>query len=112
MEWLLAVIAVAVLGLAAVAAAGGLGQLGPVRVDRPPLILPESDMTAEDLEGLRFLVVPRGYAMEQVDEVLARLQNQLRAASNCLVGPGSGIIDSTELGDRRNHDGSDETSHG
>jgi len=77
MEWFIAILAVAVLGLAAVAAGGGLGELGSFKVDRPQLSLPESDLTATDLARVRFAVVPRGYAMNQVDQLLDRLQRQL-----------------------------------
>jgi len=89
MEWFLGILAVLVIGVAALAAAGGLGQFGPVEVDRPPLDLPDSALTSDDLEDVRFAVVPRGYAMDQVEQVMARLQAQL--------GPGpqeSGIMDS------------------
>ena len=112
MEWFIAVLAVLVLGVAAVAAAGGLGQFGPIMVDRPPLELPEGDFTAEDLASVRFLVVPRGYAMDQVDEVLNRLQTQLSGQSVSADASESGIMDAVQFGDRRNHDGSDETSYG
>jgi len=112
MEWFIAALAVLVVGLAALAAAGGLGQFGPVEVDRPPLTLPDSPLTAHDLAGVRFAVVPRGYAMEQVDDLLKRLQSQLPDAADCSPGSGSGIIEEKDSSDRRIHDGSDETSYG
>ena len=112
MEWFIAVLAVLVLGVAAVAAAGGLGQFGPITVDRPPLQLPDDDLTADDLARVRFLVVPRGYAMDQVDEVLNRLQTQLSGQSGTAYDSESEIMDAVQFGDRRNHDGSDETSYG
>jgi len=112
MEWFIAVLAVLILGLAAMAAAGGLGQFGPIMVDRPPLDLPDGDLSADDLAGVRFMVVPRGYAMDQVDEVLKRLQTQLSGQSVTADGSESEIMDAVEFGDRRNHDGSDETSYG
>ena len=110
MEWFIALLAVGVLGFAAIAASGGLGQFGPVRIDRPPLSLPSTPLTSDDIANIRFLVVPRGYAMEQVDLVLSRLQEQLDASTS--LEPESGIIDTKQLSDQRNHDGSDETSHG
>ncbi|MCL2482684.1 MAG: DivIVA domain-containing protein [Propionibacteriaceae bacterium] len=112
MEWIIAILAVVVLGLGAVAAAGGLGQFGPIEVDRVPLKLPPGPLTAEDLDNIRFLVVPRGYAMDDVDAVLARLKDQIGAEPDGLAGSESGIMVTNELSDRRNHDGSDETSHG
>ena len=77
MAWFIASLAVVVLGLAAVVGAGGFGQLGPVSSDRLAVNLPPGPLTAQDLDNLRLTVVPRGYAMDQVDEVLSRLRQQL-----------------------------------
>lgn len=114
MEWFIAALAVVVLGVAAMAAVGYLGEFGPRPTDRAPWRLPTTPLTAEDIANLRFVVVPRGYAMEQVDEVLDRLQRQLRA----MPGPAddsssgiSGIMEGYESNDKRTHDGSDETSY-
>ena len=79
MEWFVAVVAVAALGVAAVVAAGGMGQMTaePVR-DVYRQDLPEDRLlSAADLEGIRFGVTLRGYAMDQVDEVLERLTREL-----------------------------------
>ena len=100
MEWFIALLAVIVLGLTAVAASGGLGQLGPIRVDRRPFALPKSQLTASDVSKLRFHVVPRGYAMDEVDQVLERLQSQLEATSHEPESenePESGIIETHQL---------------
>jgi DivIVA domain-containing protein len=74
MEWFVAVLAVVLLGAAAIAAAGGMGEMGrdPVR-DVYRQDLPDRPLTAEDLDGLRFGVTLRGYSMAQVDEILERL---------------------------------------
>jgi DivIVA domain-containing protein len=74
MEWFVAVLAVALLGAAAIAAAGGMGEMSrePVR-DVYRQDLPDRPLTAEDLDGLRFGVTLRGYSMAQVDEILDRL---------------------------------------
>jgi DivIVA domain-containing protein len=75
MEWLIAVVAVAALGVAAMAAAGGMGQMSrdPVydtyRQDLPT----GGALTAEELRNVRFGVTLRGYAMGQVDDLLDRL---------------------------------------
>jgi len=103
MAWFIACLAVVVLGFAAVAASGSFGQFGPFSIDRAPLVLPAGPPDIEDLDELRFEVVPRGYAMEQVDQFIAYLREQL--------DPESGIIEENEFSDRRNHDGSDETSY-
>ncbi|MDR0488175.1 MAG: DivIVA domain-containing protein [Propionibacteriaceae bacterium] len=115
MEWFIALIAVGVLGFAAMAASGGLGQFGPVHIDRVSLDLPSTPLTSQGISKLSFTVVPRGYAMEQVDLVLARLEEQLKSepdASRSSIAQESGIIEPDKLNDQRNHDGSDETSHG
>ena len=75
MEWLIAVVAVAALGVAAMAAAGGMGQMsrdpvyGTYRQDLPT----GGALTAEELKSIRFGITLRGYAMAQVDDLLDRL---------------------------------------
>lgn len=70
-------IAVAVLGLAAVAASGRLGGMPATVTDTPVPHVPQGRLTADDLRQARFAVVPRGYSMVQVDELLDRLARQL-----------------------------------
>lgn len=77
MQWVLWMIAVAVLGLAAVAASGRLGELPGTVTDTPRPHVPTGELAGADLRGLRFAVVPRGYSMDQVDELLDRLARQL-----------------------------------
>ena len=81
MEWCLWIIAVAVLGLAAVAASGRLGELPATVTDTPVPHLPQGRLSADDLRQVRFAVVPRGYSMSQVDELLDRLAHQLDSPS-------------------------------
>lgn len=76
---MIAVVVVAILGVAAMAAAGGLGEMAsePVydtfRQDLPT----DRPLQPADLQGLRFGVTLRGYSMRQVDEVLDRLTREL-----------------------------------
>ncbi|MFT4216473.1 MAG: DivIVA domain-containing protein [Micropruina sp.] len=86
MQWVLWMIAVAVLGLAAVAASGRLGELPGTVTDTPRPHVPAGVLTGDDLRGLRFAVVPRGYSMDQVDELLDRLARQVDAASAVMPG--------------------------
>ena len=72
MEWFIAVVAVAALGVAAMVAAGGMGQMSKDRQD-----LPEDPLGSEDIRRLRFGVTLRGYAMAQVDDVLERLAREI-----------------------------------
>lgn len=77
MQWVLWMIAVAVLGLAAVAASGRFGELPGTVTDTPRPHVPTGRLSGDDLRGLRFAVVPRGYSMDQVDELLDRLARQI-----------------------------------
>lgn len=68
---------VAILGVAAVAASGRLGELPPAVSSTPLPHLPQGDLTAGELRSTRFSVVARGYSMPQVDDLLERLARQL-----------------------------------
>ena len=78
MEWFIAVLAVAALGVAAMAAAGGMGQMAkdPVQ-DTYRQDLRDGPLRAEDIKALRFGIALRGYAMGQVDDVLDRLAAEI-----------------------------------
>jgi DivIVA domain-containing protein len=63
---------------AAVFIMGGDRGLTPPRPDGVPFDLPSNrPLAADDVEGLRFDTVVRGYRMSQVDEVLARVADDL-----------------------------------
>ena len=79
MEWVLWMIAVAILGLAAVVASGRLGEFPATVTDIPRPHLPSGPITSDGLRGLRFAVVTRGYSMQQVDELLDRVAGQLES---------------------------------
>lgn len=121
MEWLLWMLAVAVLGLGAVAGSGRWGGLPDTVRDAPLPKLPDGPLTADDLAGLQFEVVTRGYSMAQVDEVLDRLQRQLPtrgpagggdAAAGAVLGA-SAIMDAdmSQQDEERRDDGSNEAPH-
>lgn len=79
MEWFIAVVVVLALGVAAVVAAGGMGELDdPVR-DTYAATLPEGPLSAVDVRTVRFGVGLRGYAMDQVDALLDRLAVEIEA---------------------------------
>ncbi|MCW5951175.1 MAG: DivIVA domain-containing protein [Propionibacteriaceae bacterium] len=80
MEWFLWMLGVAILGLAAVASSGRLGELPPPVSSTPAPRVPQGDLTGDDLRAARFSVVPRGYSMAQVDDLLDRLAHQLDTA--------------------------------
>ena len=77
MEWFVGGLVVVVLGLAAVAGSGRFGSMPPPVHDSPVIELPDGDLTGTDLRGVQFAVVPRGYSMAQVDDLLDRLAVQL-----------------------------------
>lgn len=91
MEWFIAAVAVAALGVAAMAAAGGMGEMSSEPVyDVYRQDLPDSPLTADDLERVRFGVALRGYAMGQVDDLLERLGREIAerdARIAALTGP-------------------------
>jgi DivIVA domain-containing protein len=77
MFWVMVVVvAVVVFGTAAVAAGAGGTMGAPAR--GPELLADvETPLRPADLEQVRFPVVLRGYRMEAVDQVLARLGSEL-----------------------------------
>lgn len=80
MEWFIAVMAVAALGVAAMAAAGGMGQMSKEPVyDTYRPELPDTPLSSSDLGALKFGVTIRGYAMGQVDDVLQRLATEIES---------------------------------
>ena len=98
MQWVLWMIAVAILGLAAVAASGRLGELPATVTDTPRPHVPHGLLNGDDLRGLRFAVVPRGYSMQQVDELLDRLARQLDGTRGGQPGPVSSEHDPERTG--------------
>jgi DivIVA domain-containing protein len=81
MELAIAILAVVILGLAAVAATGRLGEMPATVTDMPQPHVPDGVLGGDDLRALRFAVVPRGYSMQQVDELLDRLADQLDSSN-------------------------------
>lgn len=78
MEWFIAAVAVVALGVAAIAAAGGMGEMSDEPVyDTYRQDLPDVPLTATDVQQVRFGVALRGYAMAQVDDLLERLGREI-----------------------------------
>lgn len=83
MTWLFAVLVVLALGGVAVVASGRYGgALPPAYDDRPDVVLPAGPLTGADLRGVRLPLAVRGYRMEEVDALLARLAGQLDDTSS------------------------------
>ncbi|MDO5285495.1 MAG: DivIVA domain-containing protein [Actinomycetia bacterium] len=90
MEWLLAALAVVVIGVAACATTGWLGELPDLVDDRVGPELGPGPVTQDDLEQVEFAVVARGYSMEQVDELLVQVAEQLPAGTRSVTEPETG----------------------
>lgn len=101
MEWWIALIVVAALGIAAAAAVGGMGEMtkDPVR-DVYRQDLPARPLGAVDLDGIRFGITLRGYAMGQVDDLLDRVSTEL-AERDALIAEITGGDPVAELERRR-----------
>lgn len=78
MEWVIAAVVVVLLGLVALVATGRFGAMREV-ADRDVFVpaLPGRPLHAADLETVRFGVTLRGYAMNQVDDLLDRLAAEI-----------------------------------
>ncbi|HZP15668.1 MAG TPA: DivIVA domain-containing protein [Nocardioides sp.] len=75
--WLAGILVVLTLGGVAAVAAGFGGQMAPAEQDRRPLDLPDGPIGAADLRQVRLNVAVRGYRMDEVDDLLARLADQI-----------------------------------
>jgi DivIVA domain-containing protein len=53
--------------------------------DRPDLELPPGPLSPDDVEAVRFSMAPRGYRMDEVDAVLARLAEELAERDRLLL---------------------------
>lgn len=70
MVWLIVVVAMVVMGLAAIAGTGRWGQMPPPVTDRPKPYFPDLPFGEQYLAQLRLPVVLNGYATDQVDGAL------------------------------------------
>ncbi|HHU37746.1 MAG TPA: DivIVA domain-containing protein [Propionibacterium sp.] len=121
MEWILWGLVVVVLALAAIAGAGRFGAMPPPVHDAPVVHLPAGTLTGEDLRRVQFALVPRGYSVAQVDELLGRVADQLDGgrpgpaseADSPRLGQ-SAIMDPSEFSQsgREGEHGSNEAPHG
>lgn len=94
MEMLIVIVAVVVLGLAAMVAAGKLGEMRaePVRDQYQPPIPADGPVHGQDLSGVRFAVSPRGYDMAEVDDLMARMARELDERDRRLGELGQGRV--------------------
>ncbi|OQO90234.1 DivIVA domain-containing protein [Saccharomonospora piscinae] len=52
-------------------------ELAPLAAGSSPTRLPAEDITAEDVEAVKYQIVVRGYKMSEVDWVMARLGTEI-----------------------------------
>ena len=82
MSLALLLVALAVVGVVAAVAAGVVGGgLAPPESTSGHRPLPPGPLTPADVDGLRFSRALRGYRMDEVDAVLARLRDELAASA-------------------------------
>ena len=82
MSLALLLVALAVVGVVAAVAAGVVGGgLAPPPSTSGHRPLPPGPLTPADVDGLRFSRALRGYRMDEVDAVLARLRDELAASA-------------------------------
>lgn len=100
MVWIICFFALAIVAISVVAATGRLGGMREEPVfDVYEPVLPEHVLTGRDLHALNLGVTARGYAMDQVDDLLDRLAveidnrdrqiDSLRAAHDGLLTSGN-----------------------
>ena len=78
MLWFWVIVLVAIIGAVAVVAVGRGDSMAEVYDDRPDTSVPTSGpLRAEDLQAVRFNTGVRGYRMDEVDALLARLEAQM-----------------------------------
>lgn len=71
MVWAIVVVAIAVLGVAAWAGTGRLGEMPETVTDRPKAHIPDGPVDQDFLESVSLPVASTGYRRSQVDDVLA-----------------------------------------
>lgn len=83
MMWFFAVLVVLALGGVAAVAAGRGKPMAQEYPDRPDVLVPEQGpLRAEDLRRVRFSLAFRGYRMDEVDALLARLAAERQQAES------------------------------
>lgn len=109
--WLWVIVLVVLIGTIAVLAAGHDDAMVEAYDDRPDATLPAGrPLTAEDLDTVRFSTAMRGYRMDEVDALVARLRADMFAsqpATEAVTSEASGSLDEPGLRqpaalDRRN----------
>lgn len=89
MMWVFALLIVLAMGGVAMLAAGYGEPMAPAYDDRPDAVVPAArPIGAGDLRTVRFSLALRGYRMNEVDALLARLATEMEARSPAAAEPG------------------------
>lgn len=78
MLFVFAIVAIAVVGAAAVLATGRWGQLAQPERDRRKYVNPQAPVSSIEADDFRFGITFRGYRMDDVDEAIHALTETLR----------------------------------
>ena len=101
MQWFLWGLAVVVVGLAALVAAGRFGGMPATAVHDSPIpeFPTDRDLDGADLRRVRFAIATRGYSMAQVDDLLDRLASELdrRGYPAPAPGTGSALVEGSDI---------------
>lgn len=116
MQWFLWSLVPVVLLLAAVAGSGRFGAMPDAVRDTPTPTYDPGPLTGDDVRGVRLAIVPRGYSIAQVDELLDRLAGQLDATALCPSAIMDGYPEKergrSSAGNRGSADGCNEAADG
>lgn len=104
MTWLVLVLAVVLVGLTVAAVLGRIdGSLAEPTTSLSYLPLPEGSLTHADLEAIRLDTGLRGYRMDQVDEVMARLTAEIGALRATVPSPTAFVPDDVDPAEAAAH---------
>lgn len=93
MGWIFAALIVLVLGGVALVAAGSGAPMGEEYGDQPDALVPRDRvLEAADLRRVRFSVGFRGYRMDEVDALIARLADEAEWRESTATGDTGGGI--------------------
>jgi DivIVA domain-containing protein len=96
--WVWVVVIVALAGGVAAVAVGRGGSLSEVYDDRPDATVPAGrPLSADDLRDVRFSTAVRGYRMDEVDALLARIRADMMARESAPPDEDVRVVDRPEL---------------
>jgi DivIVA domain-containing protein len=102
--WVALLIAVVLVGLTVAGIIGRIdGSLAEPTSTLSFLPLPQDRLTEEDVDAVRFDTAFRGYRMDQVDEVMARLTAEIGALRATVPSPTAFVPDDVDPAEAAAH---------